>query len=117
MKTNRLVALLLLLATSILTGAPSKESAATTPILNPSTQQVAEATAVGNEFCPVTGAKIGSMGRPLFVIYKGKSVRLCCKGCLAAFGEKPDHFLELAEKGVASSDHRSETHHHLSGNR
>lgn len=35
--------------------------------------------------CPVTGAKLGSMGDPVIKSYDGREVRFCCGGCPAKF--------------------------------
>ena len=43
--------------------------------------------------CPVTGAKLGSMGDPIPVLANGQTVFLCCAGCLEAIESKPDYYL------------------------
>jgi hypothetical protein len=37
--------------------------------------------AARQKVCPVTGAKLGSMGTPARVVVEGKTVFLCCDGC------------------------------------
>jgi hypothetical protein len=37
--------------------------------------------AARQKVCPVTGAKLGSMGVPARVVVEGKTVFLCCEGC------------------------------------
>lgn len=37
------------------------------------------------ETCPVTGMKLGSMGKPVVKIYDGREIRFCCGGCPEKF--------------------------------
>lgn len=39
--------------------------------------------------CPISGAKLGSMGEPIDVVEGNRLVRLCCAGCTKAFEEEP----------------------------
>ncbi len=51
--------------------------------------------------CPVTGALLGSMGKPEKVTVKGQTVFLCCSGCEDDLKKDPDEFLaklKAAEK-------------------
>jgi Cu(I)/Ag(I) efflux system membrane fusion protein len=43
--------------------------------------------------CPVTGAKLGSMGEPVTVVANEQTVFLCCAGCEGAIANRPDHYL------------------------
>lgn len=43
--------------------------------------------------CPVTGAKLGSMGAPPKVVVNGREVFLCCDGCKEKLREEPDKYL------------------------
>lgn len=36
----------------------------------------------GQQYCPVTGAKLGSMGEPVPVDVGGRTVYVCCAGCV-----------------------------------
>lgn len=47
----------------------------------------AEAIAVGNTVCPISGEKIE---KPYDVEHNGKSVSLCCKMCLNDFNKDPE---------------------------
>ena len=51
-----------------------------------------------NTVCPVSGDKVGEMGKPTYVDYKGKKVALCCKDCVKEFQKDPAKFAALAEK-------------------
>jgi hypothetical protein len=53
--------------------------------------------------CPVSGAKLGEMGKPVDYLYQhpdanNKSttelVRFCCPGCIAKFNAEPDQYLQ-----------------------
>jgi membrane fusion protein, copper/silver efflux system len=59
--------------------------------------------AVVQEVCPVTGKRLGSMGTPVRVVVKGRTVFLCCEGCKGAIAETPDRY--LAKLKPTSSTH------------
>ena len=82
--------------------APKTDSAAVSGVesdlvLKPSADQVAKAKRVGNRHCPVSGEKLGGMGAPVPVIYKGELVELCCAGCLKDFENDPAGMLAKAK--------------------
>lgn len=63
--------------------------------LRPADRKLVEA----QEFCPVlTGNRLGSMGVPVKVIFKGQPVFLCCKGCEDKAKADPDKTLAQVEK-------------------
>ncbi len=72
-------------------------AADTSLVLKPDSARLAASTAVGNTKCPVSGEEIGSMGDGPSVVYKGKAVKLCCKGCLKTFAKDPAKYLAIAE--------------------
>jgi hypothetical protein len=43
--------------------------------------------------CPVTGERLGGMGKPVKITVKGKTVFLCCAGCEDAVRKDPDKYL------------------------
>jgi hypothetical protein len=43
--------------------------------------------------CPVTGAKLGSMGDPIKLLIGGKPLYLCCQGCLNKVKNDPRAYL------------------------
>ena len=49
---------------------------------------------VGNKICPVSGEKVGEMGEPGKVEYKGKIYSLCCPMCEKDFLKDPEQFIE-----------------------
>ena len=57
--------------------------------------------------CPVTGEKLGSMGPPIPVNVKGRTVYVCCEGCVNALRRNPDKYLS----SESPRDIRPTTHH------
>ena len=45
--------------------------------------------------CPVSGEKLGEMGKPLTFTYKDQEVKLCCKGCKKDFDKDPEKYMKL----------------------
>ena len=43
--------------------------------------------------CIVSGEKLGEMGKPVMVDYKGQQVGFCCKSCLGDFDKEPAKYL------------------------
>jgi YHS domain-containing protein len=66
--------------------------------------QTMAAPEASNTVCPVSGDKVGDMGKPVYVEYQGKKVALCCKQCKKDFDKDPAKFTSLAEKNQAGSD-------------
>ena len=55
--------------------------------------------AARQKLCPVTGKLLGSMGVPLKVALRGRTVFLCCAGCSGAIEADPEKFLaKLADR-------------------
>ncbi|MEN9308644.1 MAG: hypothetical protein RL173_2576 [Fibrobacterota bacterium] len=79
------------------------DSAASELFLDPSPEQIAKAHRVGNKHCPTDGEKLGAMGKPISVIYKGELVELCCAGCPKEFGNDPDKYLAIAKADTAAN--------------
>lgn len=46
------------------------------------------------EVCPVSGEKLGSMGKPYVFTHEGHEVKLCCKSCLKDFKKDPAKYLK-----------------------
>lgn len=49
------------------------------------------------ELCPVSGEKLGEMGKPYVFTYEGKEVKLCCKSCEKDFKKEPAKYLKKME--------------------
>ena len=44
--------------------------------------------------CPVSGDKLGEMGKPFVIEYKGQEVKLCCKDCKKDFDKDPAKYMK-----------------------
>lgn len=54
--------------------------------------------------CPVTGERLGSMGSPIPVTVGGKTIQVCCQGCVATVKKNPDKYLKIvANEGALSA--------------
>ena len=45
--------------------------------------------------CPVSGEKLGEMGKPFTFTYKDQEVKLCCKSCKKDFDKDPEKYMKL----------------------
>ncbi len=81
--------------------APSPKD--TSVVLKPTSEQIAKAHRVGNKHCPTDGEKLGAMGSPIPVLYKGELVELCCPSCPAEFAKDPAKYLLIAKADTASN--------------
>lgn len=57
--------------------------------------------------CPVSGDKLGEMGKPFIFVYKGHEVKLCCPDCKKDFDKNPAKYMkkiEAADKAAAKKD-------------
>ena len=63
-----------------------------------------DALAAKQEVCPVTGARLGSMGKPIRATAEGRDVLLCCAGCIDKLAARSDYYLRrlstVSEEGV-----------------
>ena len=48
--------------------------------------------------CPVSGEPLGTMGDPVKVVVKGRTVFLCCDGCKEALMADPDKYLKKLDE-------------------
>lgn len=48
--------------------------------------------------CPVTDQPLGSMGKPVKVVVKGRTVFLCCAGCKKKLFANPDKYLKKLDE-------------------
>ena len=58
------------------------------------------------DVCPVTGAKLGSMGKPVSIHAAGQAIYLCCAGCERAIIREPEKYVSrmqmVSDTGVLS---------------
>ncbi len=45
--------------------------------------------------CPVSGSKLGEMGKPYVFTYKDQEVKLCCPSCKKHFNQDPEKYMAL----------------------
>lgn len=56
------------------------------------------------KMCPVTGEPLGSMGDPIPVTVQGRTIQVCCQGCVAAVRKNPEKYLKIVDDELARSD-------------
>jgi YHS domain-containing protein len=44
--------------------------------------------------CPVSGEKLGEMGKPKTFVYEGQEVKLCCSNCKKDFDKDPAKYIK-----------------------
>jgi YHS domain-containing protein len=54
--------------------------------------------------CPVSGEKLGEMGKPYVFVYKGQEVKLCCPDCKEKFDEHPDKYIKIIRAADKTKD-------------
>ena len=52
--------------------------------------------------CPVSGEKLGEMGKPYVFDYQGQEVKLCCSGCKKDFDKDPAKYLKKIQDATAA---------------
>jgi YHS domain-containing protein len=52
--------------------------------------------------CPVSGEKLGEMGKPYVFTYQGQEVKLCCSGCKKDFDKDPAKYLKKIQDAAAT---------------
>jgi YHS domain-containing protein len=51
--------------------------------------------------CPVSGEKLGEMGKPYVFTYQGQEVKLCCSGCKKDFDKDPAKYIKKIQDAAA----------------
>ena len=52
------------------------------------------------DFCLVSGEKLGSMGAPVTLDYKGQTLKFCCRMCINMFQDDPDAYLKKLDEAA-----------------
>jgi len=52
--------------------------------------------------CPVSGEKLGEMGKPYVFVYQGQEVKLCCSGCKKDFDKDPAKYIKKIQDAAAA---------------
>lgn len=81
--------LTLTLLTSLFLGAAALSAAEATPAGVPANYPL--------KTCPVSGEKIGEMGKPIKVTHDGTDVYLCCKSCVKDFNKDPGKYTKVVK--------------------
>ena len=68
-----------------------------------------EATAAKNDkpyplsVCVVSDEKLGDMGEPEVLHYKGREIKFCCADCVKSFNKEPQKYLAKLDKAAKAS--------------
>jgi YHS domain-containing protein len=46
------------------------------------------------DYCLVSGDKIGGMGQPVVIVYRGREIKFCCPDCPPQFNKDPEKYLK-----------------------
>jgi YHS domain-containing protein len=52
--------------------------------------------------CPVSGEKLGEMGKPVVFVYQGQEVKLCCSGCKKDFDKDPAKYIKKIQDAAVA---------------
>jgi hypothetical protein len=90
---------------------PAESNADVSPNANHTSKMNDESLIAMQKICPVTGAKLGSMGKPIRKNIQGRTVFLCCAGCEDKLAAKPDYYIgrlsTVSDAGVLAVPERS----------
>lgn len=73
--------------------AATAQPAASATGTNPYVKRLPEPNQTIQQVCPVTGAKLGSMGSPVPVVVDGQTIYVCCAGCVEKLKQNPEKYL------------------------
>jgi YHS domain-containing protein len=59
--------------------------------------------------CLVSGDKLGEMGEPAVLVYKGQEFKFCCKDCIKDFNKEPDKWVKQLADEVKKADAAKKT--------
>ena len=54
--------------------------------------------------CPVSGEKLGEMGKPVVFTWQDQEVKLCCNGCKKEFDKTPEKFMKKIRTADKKAD-------------
>ena len=87
------------LLTGLAAGTTSLRADDTTDKTPKAGQNDAKAKPYPLEKCVVSDEKLGEMGKPVTLTYKGQEMKFCCKDCVKKFNKEPEKYLKkLAEE-------------------
>ena len=53
--------------------------------------------------CPVSGDKLGEMGKPYIFVYQGQEIKLCCPSCKKDFDKDPAKYMKIIRDAEAKA--------------
>jgi len=68
-----------------------------------------QSAALQQRICPVTGGPLGSMGKPIRTTVSGRTVYVCCQGCISTLRNNPQKYLTTLPRPSAGPSHRDST--------
>lgn len=72
---------------------------------NPQVRSTAPAAALRPQrTCPVSGEELGSMGNPIPVTVEGRTIFVCCQGCVRKVQQSPDTYLAKVRDETGPGD-------------
>ena len=54
--------------------------------------------------CIVSGDKIGEMGKPVTLTYKGQEMKFCCKDCVKDFKKDPEKWIKKLDEAQKKNE-------------
>ena len=66
-------------------------------------QKDAKAKPYPLEKCIVSGEKLGEMGKPVTLIYKGQEMKFCCKDCVKDFKKDSEKWMKKLTEAQAKA--------------
>lgn len=69
--------------------------------------QSERSAALRQRICPVTGGPLGSMGKPIRTTVAGRTVYVCCQGCIATLQQNPQRYLAALNRSPSQPSYRN----------
>ena len=102
MLTRLLAVAVMVLAFAGVVRAENEVAAATAPAAEAGAGALAGPVEIGNKICPISGEKVGGMGKVETVEYNGKVYNLCCAMCKKDFLKDPEAAIKKIEESMAA---------------
>ncbi len=92
----------LVLASGLIAAAAGGEAQETSATAAASRASTSSLQASYPDLCVVSDEKLGSMGAAHTVQHNGRTVKFCCKACVAEFDKDPEKYLRKLDEAVIS---------------
>ena len=73
------------------------------PVVTQAAEKTAKPKPYPLDTCSVSGEKLGEMGKPYVMEYKGREIKFCCKSCVKDFNKDPEKFVKKLEQAEAKT--------------